>query len=185
MTVPLKAQAADGPSFSIANRVHRVIWGMTWLMLARWTPPPMHRWRAMLLRSFGARVGRGARIYSSVRIWLPSNLSIGDRSVLGPRVRCYNQGRITIGDRVTISQDSSLCASSHDISDPNFQLVLRPITIDDDAWIAAEAFVGPSVRVGAGALLGARGVAMRDLEPWTVYSGNPAMPLKARRFRTV
>lgn len=185
MTVPLKAQAAGGPSFSIANRIQRVIWGVTWLILARWTPPPMHHWRAMLLRAFGAKVGRGARVYSSVRIWLPSNLSIGDRSVLGPRVRCYNQGRITIGERVTISQDSSLCASSHDISDPYFQLVLRPITIDDDAWIAAEAFVGPSVRIGAGALLGARGVAMRDLQSWTVYSGNPAMPLKERRFRSV
>ncbi|MCP3736174.1 putative colanic acid biosynthesis acetyltransferase [Sphingomonas sp. RP10(2022)] len=184
MTAPLEAHRAGGPSFSIANRAHRVLWGVAWLMLARWTPPPMHRWRAALLRTFGAKVGRRARVYGSTRVWLPRNLSIGDQSVLGPRVRCYNQGHITIGDRVTVSQDASLCASSHDVSDPHFQLVLRPITIDDDAWIAAEAFVGPAVKVGAGALLGARGVAMRDLEPWTIYTGNPATALRKRRFRT-
>ena len=78
----------------------------------------------------------------------------------------------------------SLCASSHDVSDPRFQLVLRPITIENDAWIAAEAFVGPAVRVGAGALLGARGVAMRNLQSWTIYSGNPARPLRERHFCT-
>lgn len=174
--------ATGGPSFSLGNRILRVVWGVSWLLLARWTPPPLHRWRAWLLSSFGARIGAGARVYSSVRIWLPANLVLGDRSVLGPRVRCYNQGRITIGDRVTVSQDASLCASSHDIDDRHFQLQLRPIVIDDDAWIAAEAFVGPGVHVGKGAVLGARGVAMRPLACWTVYSGNPAQPLKQRRF---
>jgi putative colanic acid biosynthesis acetyltransferase WcaF len=61
-----------------------------------------------------------------------------------------------------------------------FPLVLRPITIGTDVWIAAEAFVGPSVQIGDGAVLGARAVAMRDLAPWTFYSGNPAKPLKPR-----
>jgi putative colanic acid biosynthesis acetyltransferase WcaF len=58
--------------------------------------------------------------------------------------------------------------------------VARPITIGAEAWIAAEAFVGPGVQVGEGAVLGARAAAFRDLEPWTVYSGNPAMPLRPR-----
>lgn len=186
MSQPLDARESKktggGASFSVGNRISRVIWGAAWLLFARWTPPPLHRWRAFILRRFGARVGPGARIYASAKIWLPSNLTIGAQSVMGPRVRCYNQGHITIGDRVTVSQDTSLCASSHDVSDPYFQLVLRPIAIDHDAWIAAEAFVGPGVQVGAGALLGARAVAMRNLEPWTIYSGNPATPLRPRRF---
>jgi putative colanic acid biosynthesis acetyltransferase WcaF len=160
----------------------RVLWALGWLLLARWTPPPLHRWRAAVLRMFGATVGRGARVYSSACIWLPANLVIGEHSVLGPRVRCYNQGRITIGNRVTVSQDASLCASSHDVSDRHFQLVLRPIAIGDDAWIAAEAFVGPGVSVGEGAVLGARGVTARDLAPWNVYVGNPARQIKLRQF---
>jgi len=186
---PLDARAAGstdgGPSFSLRNRLMRVAWNIGWLVLARWTPPPLHRWRATILRMFGATVGKGARVYSSARIWLPANLVIGERSVLGPRVRCYNQGRITIGDRVTVSQDASLCASSHDVSDPNFQLVLRPISIGDDAWIAAEAFVGPGVTVGEGTVLGARGVTARNLSSWSIYVGNPARHIKSRRFSSL
>lgn len=185
-STPLNAVAAGsangGPSFSLANRMMRVLWVVSWLCLARWTPPPLHRWRALILRLFGARIGEGARIYSSVSIWLPANLDIGKGSVLGPRVRCYNQGRITIGDHVTVSQDASLCASSHDVSDRHFQLRLRPIMIEDYAWIAAESFVGPGVNIAKGAVLGARSVAMRNIAPWTINTGNPTQLLRVRAF---
>ncbi|MFZ3485566.1 putative colanic acid biosynthesis acetyltransferase [Sphingomonas sp. 3-13AW] len=167
-------------SFPVRNKIARVAWGLCWLLLARWTPPAMHGWRCWLLRLWGAKIGAHARIYASVRIWHPANLQVGEGSLLGPRVRCYNQGRISIGRSVVISQDASLCASTHDVVDPLFPLLLRPIHIEDHAWIAAEAFVGPGVRVGTGAVLGARAVAMRDLVPWTFFSGNPAEPLKAR-----
>nr|WP_208404273.1 putative colanic acid biosynthesis acetyltransferase [Sphingomonas insulae] len=182
MSAEAARSATGGPSFSLANRLMRVLWGISWLCLARWTPPPLHSWRALILRLFGARIGKGTRIYSSVNIWLPANLDIGSGSVLGPRVRCYNQGRITIGDHVTVSQDASLCASSHDVSDCHFQLQIRPIVIENHAWIAAESFVGPGVRVDEGAVLGARGVAMRDLAAWTINSGNPAEFLRGRAF---
>ncbi|MDB5512836.1 MAG: wcaF [Enterovirga sp.] len=83
-----------------------------------------------------------------------------------------------------VSQGAHLCAGSHDIASPDFQLVARPISVGAESWIAAEAFVGPGVTVGEGTVLGARAAAFRDLEPWTVYSGNPASPLKRRVVRT-
>jgi putative colanic acid biosynthesis acetyltransferase WcaF len=79
-----------------------------------------------------------------------------------------------------VSQGAHLCTGSHDIVDPNFPLVTKPIIIEAYAWIAAEAFVGPGVTVGEGAVLGARGVTFRDLSPWTVYVGNPAKPVHQR-----
>jgi putative colanic acid biosynthesis acetyltransferase WcaF len=82
-----------------------------------------------------------------------------------------------------VSQGTHLCAGSHDIDDPNLQLITKPITIGERAWIAAEAFVGPGVTVGEGAVLGARGVAFRDLEAWTVYAGNPAAAKRRREQR--
>jgi len=183
---PLVAKPAtangQGPSFSLGNRLWRATWMALWALLAGWTPPPLHRWRALLLRICGAKLGRGVRVYGSARIWDPRHLQVGDFSTLGPRVNCYNQGSITIAERVTVSQGAHLCASSHDTSDPHFQLILRPIHIEAWAWIAAEAFVGPGVRVGEGAVLGARGVAMRDLEPWSIYTGNPAEYLRARAW---
>ena len=100
--------------------------------------------------------------------------------MLGRGVNCYNQGLIAIGDRTVISWNATLCSSTHDFSDPSFPLVVRPIQIGADAWIAAEAFVGPGVTIADGAVLGARGVAMRDLAGWSLYSGNPATKIRDR-----
>lgn len=183
--VPLDARTtgAGGPSFTLRNRAERAAFSIVWALLARWTPPPLHGWRCWLLRRFGARIGRRVRLYASTSVWHPAFLAIGDDAIVGPRVRLYNQGRIAIGARAVVSQGAHLCASTHDAADPHFQLVLRPITVGEDAWIAAEAFVGPGVRVGGGAVLGARAAAFRDLEPWTIHGGNPARALKPRVVR--
>ncbi|MEZ2144649.1 putative colanic acid biosynthesis acetyltransferase [Bradyrhizobium sp. DN5] len=172
-----------GPSFSLGNRLFRVLWGVSWILLARWTPPPFHRWRRSVLIIFGAKIHKSARIHASVRIWYPPYLEVGEHATIGPRVNCYCQDRIRIGDRAIVSQGAHLCAGSHDISDRNFQLTTRPIVIEDWAWLAAECFIGPGVTVGEGAVLGARGVAFRNLQAWTVYAGNPAQKIKDRILR--
>lgn len=178
-----RATGAGGPSFSLGNRIRRSVFMLVWAVAASWTPPPLHAWRCAILRAFGAKIGRGVRIYGSTIVWLPANLEIGADAIIGPRVRLYNQGRITIGAGAVVSQGAHICASSHDVADPHFQLVLRPITIGARAWVAADAFVGPNVVVGEGAVLGARGVAVRSLDAWTIYGGNPALPIKPRVMR--
>jgi putative colanic acid biosynthesis acetyltransferase WcaF len=175
--------STGGPSFSLGNRLVRVIWQATWLVLCRFTPPPLHRWRAFILRVFGARIGRGARVHASVHIWLPANLELGAGVLIGPGARLYNQGQIRIGAGTVVSQRAHLCASSHDLDDPHFQLILRPITIGERCWIAAEAFVGPGVTMGDRAVLAARGVLFGHAEADGVYSGNPAVFLKSRKLR--
>jgi len=185
---PLEAKKSraltGGPSFSLGNRLYRALWQVAWLVLARWTPPPLHPWRRMVLIAFGARIGKGTRVYSSATVWYPPHLRIGSFTTLGPGVSCYDQNLITIGDFATVSQGAHLCTGSHDIADPDFQLVTRPIHIGDRAWIAAEAFVGPGCVVGEGGVISARAVAFGHVEAWTVVSGNPARFLKNRHFRS-
>ncbi|WBH17909.1 LbetaH domain-containing protein [Sphingomonas radiodurans] len=187
MIEPLDGHAArsweGGASFSFANRVYRVAWQATWLLLAAWTPPALRGWRRMLLRLFGAQVAPTANVYGSARIWSPANLAIGDHAAIGPRATVYSMGRVTIGAYAVISQGAHLCAGTHDIEDAAFQLRARPITIGARAWIAAEAFVGPGVTIGEGAVLGARACAMRDIAAWTVCGGNPAQEIRQRRIR--
>jgi putative colanic acid biosynthesis acetyltransferase WcaF len=172
-----------GPSFSLRNRIMRSVWTVAWLLLASWTPPQMRAWRRVLLRLFGASVAPTANIYGSATIWLPANLEIGQHACVGPRVTVYNMAKITLHDYALVSQGAHLCAGTHDIEDDHFQLKTRPISIGSRAWVATEAFVGPGVSVGAGAVLGARACAFRDLEPWTVYLGNPAQILRKRNSR--
>ena len=100
--------------------------------------------------------------------------SLGDRSIV------YNLGPITIGRRTTISQGAHLCAGTHDYTTRTMPLIRPTITIGDDVWIAADAFVGPGITVGDGVILGARGAAFKDLAPWTIFGGNPAKPIAER-----
>lgn len=172
-----------GASFSRANRLYRLSWAATWLLLAAWTPPPMRAWRRWLLRRFGARIAPTANVYGSARIWSPANLVMDDHAAIGPRAIVYSMGMVTIGRYAVISQGAHLCAGTHDIEDSAFQLRARPITIGARAWIAAEAFVGPGVSIGEGAVLGARACAMRDIAPWAICAGNPAQMLRERRIR--
>ncbi len=170
-----------GPSFSLRHRLFRLVWNICWAMLGSWTPVPFHRWRRLLLQSFGARLDATARIYPKTTIWYPPNLEMGAHSVMGPGVICYNMDKIAIGDFATISQRAHLCGGTHDPDDPHFQLQPKPIHIGNQAWVAAEAFVGPGVTIGDGAVLGARAVCAKDLEPWTIYVGNPAKKVRDRK----
>lgn len=172
---------AGGPSFSLADRLERVAWGTCWLLLARFTPPPLHFWRRGLLRLFGARVGRGARIYGSTKVWLPRNLEVGEGAIVGPGARLYNQGRIVIGAHAVVSQRAHLCASTHSLSAAEFPLELRPIALGRGCWVAAEAFVAPGVTMGEGSVLAARGALFEDSEPMGIYRGNPAVRIGNRR----
>lgn len=187
MKMPLDAQTSrsmqGGPSFTLGNRIQRVVWGAVWLVLCRFTPPPLHGWRRLVLRLFGARVGPGARVHASVAIWLPANLELGADCLIGPRVRLYNQGQISIGARAVVSQGAHLCASSHDVRDPHFQLILRPVSIGAGCWVAADAFVGPGVTMQAGSVLAARGALFQDTAPDTIYRGNPAGAVRPRGLR--
>ena len=184
MMTPLDAKRArpieGGASFSLGNRLFRVFWMTCWLVLARFTPPPLHPWRRLVLQAFGARLGRNVRIHASVSIWHPANLQCEEHVLIGPGVRIYNQGQVTIGARTVISQRAHLCASTHNPNDPHFQLLLRPIHIGEQCWIAAEAFVGPGSMVKDRAILGARACLFGDAEADGIYRGNPASFVKTR-----
>lgn len=169
-------------TFTLKHRLTRLAFGIVWLLFARWTPPQMQRWRVMVLNLFGANIHPTANVRSSAKIWFPKNLKMAAYSSLGPGVDCYCMALISIGERAVVSQRAYLCAGSHRIDDKYFQLIAKPIVIEDKAWIAAETFVGPGVVVEEGAVLGARGVATRNLCSWTVYVGNPAISIGKREI---
>jgi putative colanic acid biosynthesis acetyltransferase WcaF len=155
-----------------------------WAVFARWTPPQWHAWRRAILRLFGAAIAPTAGVYPSARIWSPANLVMDEEAFIGPHVIIYSITTITLGRRALISQGAHICAGTHDIDDPKFQVRAYPIQIGERAWVATEAFVGPGVTVGEGAVLGARACTFIDLKPWTVYTGNPARPVQQRALRS-
>ena len=169
------------PSFGARNRVGRAVWGVVWLLLFRPSPKPMHAWRAMLLRLFGAQLGRDVHCYPAVKIWAPWQLVVGNRVGIANGVTLYNMAPMSIGDNVVISQGAHLCGGSHDINSGNFQLIARPIKVERYCWICADAFIGHGVQIAEGCVVGARSVVLRSIsEPWTVWSGHPAINVRSR-----
>lgn len=166
--------------WTMREKIGRALWYTTRATLFRHSPRRAYRWRRMLLRLFGASVARTAHVHATALIEIPWNLSVGDNSAIGERAIIYNLGPITIGKRVTISQYAHLCAGTHDYTRNDMPLIRPPVTIGDDAWIAADAFVGPGVTVSEGAIVGARASAFKDIPPWKIVGGNPAKPIKDR-----
>lgn len=171
-----------GPSFTLKNRAIRATWNVVWFLAASWTPPFMHRWRRMLLIIFGAKMGCPSDVRGSARVWFPPLLELHDGALVAERVICYNQAKVVIGRCALVSQGAHLCAGTHNIDDPDFQLVAKPISIGEHAWIATEAFVGPGVTIGNYAVLGARGVTFKNVEETMVFIGNPARYVRKRKL---
>lgn len=160
-----------------STQVKRVLWVLCTPLFA-WSPAPLHGWRNVLLRLFGATIGRGVRIHPSVRVMFPWNLRFADHVVVGRGVNLYALAPIAIQSHVLVSQNAHLCAGSHDYRLPNFPIAHAPIEICAGTWIAADAFIGPGVVVGAGAVVAARAVVMRDVASDTLVAGNPARAVK-------
>ena len=169
------------PAFSLGNRVRRAIWNICRALLYRTSPRPMHAWRVFLLRIFGASLGPNCHFYPGSKVWAPWNLICADQVTAGDGAEIYNPAPMTFGSHVILSQDAYICGATHDYDDARFPLIAYAMQLDAYAWVCARASVAPGVKVGEGAVLGLGSVATRDLDPWTVYAGTPAVKVKERR----
>jgi putative colanic acid biosynthesis acetyltransferase WcaF len=178
------ATAADPylrPAFSTGNRARRLVWNLCWSLLYRTSPRPFHTWRAFLLRSFGATLGPDCHFYPKSKVWAPWNLTCADQVTAADGAEIYNPAPIRLGSHAILSQDAYLCGATHDYDDPAFPLLAYAMEIGPHAWICARASVAPGVQIAEGAVLGLGSVATRNLDPWTVNAGVPALKIKDRR----
>jgi putative colanic acid biosynthesis acetyltransferase WcaF len=171
------------PAFSGRDRAARLVWGIVWLLLYRTSPRPMHGWRTMLLRLFGASMGPNCHFYPGSKVYAPWNLTCADQVTAGDGVEIYNPAPMRMGSHVILSQGAYLCGATHDYDDPGFPLLAYEMELGAYAWVCAKACVAPGVKVGEGAVLGLASVATKDLEAWTVYAGAPAVRVKERKRR--
>ena len=160
-------------NYTMRTYVARVAWGLL-QPLFRYSPRFCYGWRNLLLRIFGASIGKRVRIYPTAKIMFPWNFNIGDSSTVAWNCTVYSLGEIKIGSNTMISQGTHLCAGSHDYRKPDLPLLRPPITIRDGVWCCAEAFIGPGVEIGCNAVVAARAVVVEDVPPGDIVAGNPA-----------
>jgi putative colanic acid biosynthesis acetyltransferase WcaF len=163
-----------------AGALKEGLWLIVSLVLFRLCPFSFSALKRLILRAFGGKVGKGVVIKPQVKITFPWKLEIGDHVWLGEECWLLNLERITIGNNVCISQRAFLCTGNHNYKSPTFDLIVKPIQVEEGAWIGAGAWVGPGVTVGNHAVLAAGSIATKNLEPFGIYQGNPAALFKQR-----
>jgi len=136
--------------------------------------------KVIILRLFGATVGKKVLIKPSVNIKYPWLLEIGNHVWIGENVWIDNLALVTIGNNVCISQGAMLLCGNHDYKKSTFDLMVGSIIIKDGVWIAAKTVVCPCVVCGTHSILTVGSVANKSLDPYGIYKGNPAVKVKDR-----
>lgn len=160
----------------------RTLWALVQATVFRWSPRPLHGFRAWLLKLFGADIPQPGRvvIFPTAKTTFPWNLTMEPHAMVGRNVTLYNPGRITLRRGANLSQNCHLCAGTHDFTRWSMPLATAPIVVGENAWLAADVFVGPGVTVGELCVVGARAVVVRDLPPRQICVGHPCRPIKDR-----
>lgn len=163
-----------------ASRLKQLIWYGINIIFFKNSFNILSSVKVSLLKLFGARLGRGVVVKPAVNIKYPWKLRIGDHSWIGEEVWIDNLSEVIIGSNVTLSQGSLLLTGSHDHTLTSFDYLSKPIVLEDGVWIGAKAVVGGGITCRSHSILGINSVAERDLEPYTIYKGNPAVPVITR-----
>jgi putative colanic acid biosynthesis acetyltransferase WcaF len=138
--------------------------------------------KVFVLRLFGAKIGEKAMIKPNVNIKYPWYLTIGDYSWIGENVWIDNLDEVTIGSHVCISQGAMLLTGNHDYSKTTFNLMIDKIVLEDGVWIGAKAIVCGGVTCRSHSVLSVGSMTSKDLEPYRVYHGNPAVLIRTREI---
>ena len=163
-----------------ASKIKQLLWFFSSIIFIRNPFIPSSEFRKWILVLFGAKIGKGCTIRPGVQIKYPWKLTIGDHVWLGEHCWIDNLTEVTIGSHVCISQGAFLCTGNHNYNSSGFELMVKPILIEDGVWIGAKSIISPGVRCSSHSMLTAGSVATKNMEVNGIYQGNPAVLVKQR-----
>jgi putative colanic acid biosynthesis acetyltransferase WcaF len=162
------------------NLLKRVLWHYVSGFVFKTSLFPVYGIKVALLRLFGAKIGSRVEIKPCVNIKYPWLLNIADEVWIGENAWIDNIAMVTIGSNVCISQGATILTGSHNYKKTSFDLITGPVTIENGAWIGALATVNQGLIIGSHAVLTTGSVATKNLQPYSIYQGNPAMKIRDR-----
>jgi putative colanic acid biosynthesis acetyltransferase WcaF len=182
---PVRLHSFDNSWYTPGRSLpYQLAWFFLGLPLLRSALIPSSAFRVRLLRFFGASVGDGVVIKPGVRVKYPWRLTIGNDCWLGEDCWIDNLADVQIGSNVCISQGAYFCTGNHDWTDPAFGLIVKPITLHDGSWAGAKSVLAPGVTLGECSIASAGSVVTKDIPPFEIHGGNPAVFVKRRRIES-
>lgn len=163
------------------NKLFIMLYNVVDRLFIKTSPKPFFKWRCMLYRLFGARIGRNVRIDSSAKLMYPWNIEIGDNVWVGYNCDLYSVDKIKIGNNVALAHNIFLATAAHNVNILEFPTIIAPITIEDEVWISSNVFVQQGVTIHKGAVVAACSLVTKDLPEGMICMGHPAKPVKKRQ----
>ena len=173
----------NNENYRAGNLFYRVVWYTTSLAFFETALPFPSALKRSVLNVFGAEIGKGVIIKPRVHIKYPHNLSVGNHTWIGEGVWIDNLDKVILGDHCCISQGAYLLCGNHDYTSQNFDLITKPITMQDGSWAGAQAILGPGAVLEEEAVLTAGSVGLGTLSAHHIHQGNPATPIRKRTIR--
>lgn len=158
---------------------------LTWYIVGEYlvnSAIPGSKWRVLLLRVFGAKIGKGVVMKPYIKIKYPWKLEIGHHTWIGEYVWIDNLAKVKIGSNVCISQGAMLLCGNHNYKKTTFDLIVRSIIVEDGVWIGAKSVVCPGVVLKSHSLITVGSIITQNTEPYSIYQGNPAVKIRDRKI---
>ena len=144
---------------------------------------PSHLFRLLIYTAAGVKIGQGSRIHIGARFFDPTNIEIGQDSIIGDHVFLDGRDKLKIGDHVDIASQVLIYNSEHDINSEDFHAVTAPVIIEDYVFIGPGAIILPNVKIGKGAVVAAGAVVTKDVLDFAIVGGVPAEVIGERKLK--
>ncbi|WP_184545006.1 WcaF family extracellular polysaccharide biosynthesis acetyltransferase [Mucilaginibacter sp. FT3.2] len=164
------------------SMLKRILWFYVNAVFFKTSFIPSRSFKVFLLRMFGAQIGKNVTIKPGVNIKYPWFLQIGNQTWVGENVWIDCLVHISIGENVCLSQGAVLLTGSHNYKTASFNLITKSVILEDGVWIGAGAMVNLGITAGSHAVLTAGSTATKNLEPYGIYQGNPAVKIRNREI---
>lgn len=178
-----KSLTMSEASGKVANRLFNWILDFE-LVLVTWAGlVPFHMFRLVFYRLAGMQIGKGSRIHVGARFFYPSNIKIGEGTIIGDNIFLDGRDKLIIGDHVDIASDVMIYNSEHNINSEDFHAVTAPVEIGDYVFIGPRSIILPGVKIGKGAIVGAGAVVTKDVADFAIVGGVPAQVIGERKVK--
>ena len=168
----------------IINRIYN--WILDFELLVLWIGGyvPSHLFRLLLYWTAGVKIGKGSRIHMGCRFFDPKGITIGVDSIIGDHAFLDGRKKITIGSHVDIASQVMIYNCQHDINSESFGPEGGSIVIEDYVFIGPRVIILPGVTIGKGAVIAAGAVVTKNVPPFTIFAGVPAVKIGERKNKT-
>lgn len=152
------------------------------LMILRWVGCiPFHSIRNLFYKSAGVKMGKRSKIHMGAKFFSPSNIEIGEDTIIGDHIFLDGRAKLKIGNHTDIASEVMIYNSEHDLESLTFKPREEAVEIGDYVFIGPRVIILPGVKIGNGAVVAAGAIVTKSVKDYEIVGGVPAKVIGERK----